>query len=66
MLALFAAEAIVVVAQLAWFDRLVPVALAALAAAGGVVVFWCVVARRRLLRELSRIDAFSRELSESR
>ena len=66
VLALFAAEAIVVIAQLAWFDRLVPVAVAALAAAGGVVVFWCVVARRRLLREISRIDAFSSEVSEPR
>jgi hypothetical protein len=60
VLALFAVEVIVVVAQLAWFDRLVPAAVAALAAAAAVIVSWCVVTRRRLDRDLSRIDAFRR------
>jgi hypothetical protein len=59
--ALFAAETVVVVAELAWFGRLVPVAVAALAAAGVVIAAWCVAMRRHLRRELAQIDAFARE-----
>jgi hypothetical protein len=64
VLLLFAAEVVVVVAQLAWFDRLLPVAFAALGAAGIAIALWCAVTRRRLRRELARIDAFARELPD--
>jgi hypothetical protein len=64
VLLLFAAEVVAVLAQLAWFDRLVPVAFAALGAAGIVIALWCAVTRRRLRRELARIDAFARELPD--
>jgi hypothetical protein len=61
---LFAAEALVVVAQLLWFDRLVPWAILLLAVAGAGLLVWCRVARRRSLAELRRIAAFERELGE--
>jgi hypothetical protein len=64
VLLLYVAEATVVVAQLLWFDRLVPGAVAALAAAGVAIAAWCVLTRRRLRRELARIDAFARELPD--
>jgi hypothetical protein len=64
VLLLYAAEALAVVAQLAWFGRLAPMAVAALAAGGAIVAAWCAVTRRRLRRELARIDAFARELPD--
>ena len=64
VLLLYAAESVAVVAQLAWFDRLAPTALVALAVGGGVVAAWYGVTRRRLRRELARIDAFARELPD--
>ena len=64
VLLLFAAEVVAVLAQLAWFDRLVPLAFWALAAAGLAIGLWCAVTRRRLRRELARIDAFARELPD--
>jgi hypothetical protein len=62
-LVLFAAEVVVVVAQLLWFERLVPWALAVLGAAGVALLGWCVVAGRRLRGELARIAAFEGELT---
>jgi hypothetical protein len=59
---LFAAEVPVVVAQLLWFDRLVPWAVALLAAAGVVLLGWCAHSRRRVREEHDRIAAFEREL----
>ena len=64
VLLLYAAEAVAVVAQLAWFGRLAPVAVWALAAGAGLVAAWSGVMRRRLRRELARIDAFARELPD--
>lgn len=55
----YAAEVVAVVAQLAWFDRLGPVAIGALAAAGVGIAAWCALAARRLRRELARIEAFT-------
>lgn len=64
VLLLYAAETAAVLAQLAWFGRLTPTTLWALAAGGGVVAVWYVVTRHRLRRELARIDAFARELPD--
>ena len=64
VLLLYAAETAAVLAQLAWFGRLTPTTLWALAAGGGVVAVWYVVTRQRLRRELARIDAFARELPD--
>ena len=64
VLLLYAAETAAVVTQLAWFGRLAPVAVWALAAGGAVVAAWYAVTRRRLRRELLRIDAFARELPD--
>jgi hypothetical protein len=61
---LLAVETVVVAAQLLWFDRLVPLALVALGAAGVVIVAWCLYTRRRLLGELARIAAFERDLAD--
>lgn len=63
-LLLFGAEAIAIVAQLEWFDRLVPEALYLLAGLGAALGIWSLWAQRRLVRELERIDAFERELDE--
>ena len=62
-LLLFAAEAVAIIAQLEWFDRLVPAALYLLAALGAALGVWSLWAQRRLARELERIAAFERELA---
>ena len=58
VIVLFLAEAIVVVAQLAWFARLTPLAAAILGASAIPVAAWCIVTKRRIERELRAIAAF--------
>ena len=61
VLLLYAVETAAVLAQLAWFGRLVPAAVVALAAGGAVVAAWSAYTRGRLRRELARIDDFVRD-----
>ena len=57
-IALFAAEAIVIVAQLVWFGRLTPPAASVLAASAVPIAAWCIVTLRRIERELRAIARF--------
>ena len=59
--ALFVVETVAIVMQLAWFDRLTPLAVALLATAGIGVGVGCAVARRRSRRELERLADYARE-----
>ena len=61
---LFAAEAVAVVWQLHWFDRLVPEAVLLLAGAGLAFAAWTVATRRRIRRELASIDRFAGTLGD--
>ena len=50
--ALFIAEVVVAVAQLAWFDRLTLLAVLLLAGSGGIALLWYAAVRRRIARDL--------------
>jgi hypothetical protein len=63
--ALFVVETVAIVMQLAWFDRLTPLALVVLAAVGAGVAVGCAVARRRSGRELERLADYQRESAVS-
>ena len=60
-LALFAAEAAAVVALLAGFDRLTPLAGALLALSAAAVAAWCLATERRVARELAAVEEFERD-----
>jgi hypothetical protein len=58
---LFVTETVAIIAQLAWFDRLTPLAAALLAAAAVVVTVGCAAARRHSSRELERLAGYAQQ-----
>ncbi len=59
-LGLFAAEAVIIVAQLAWFGRLTAIAGLLLAVAGAVVGAWCWAMKRRVASDLAGLREYDR------
>jgi hypothetical protein len=54
----FAAEVVVIVAQLFWFGRLTSLAFLVIAAMGIVIAAWCWSIRARVVRELAAVDEY--------
>lgn len=57
---LYAAEAVIVGAQLAWFDRLTLAAGLLLAALGALVAAWCWAMQRKAARDLAAVAEYER------